>query len=103
MSGMGEPEDIKLNRYDFFRYTIEWHNLSLSIQKLLLFIMQGNYSAVLNFYGIWVPTFEKLSTVRNIFVRIQITNSNYLGPTLCYCIPLKSSDNCSTLADHTKT
>ncbi|KAF3423037.1 hypothetical protein E2986_10853 [Frieseomelitta varia] len=46
-----------------FLYTMEWYNLSLSIQKLLLFIMQGNHhSAVLNFYGTWVPTFENLST-----------------------------------------
>ena len=31
-------------------------------------------------------------------------NSNYRGPTLCYCIPLKNNDNgYSTLADHTKT
>ncbi|KAF3430182.1 hypothetical protein E2986_12346 [Frieseomelitta varia] len=36
--------------------------------------MQGNHhSAVLNFYGIWVPTFKNLSTVRNISVRIQNT------------------------------
>ncbi|KAF3421876.1 hypothetical protein E2986_11837 [Frieseomelitta varia] len=55
-------------------YTMEWHNLSLAIKKLLLFIMQGNHhSAVLNFYGIWVPTFENLSTVRNISLRIQNT------------------------------
>ncbi|KAF3426220.1 hypothetical protein E2986_11790 [Frieseomelitta varia] len=30
-------------------------------------------------------------------------NSNYLGPNSCYCIPLKNSDDCNTLADHTKT
>ncbi|XP_043521010.1 uncharacterized protein LOC122534440 [Frieseomelitta varia] len=50
-------------KFFYIPYTMEWYNLSLSIQKLLLFIMQGNHhSAVLNFYGTWVPTFENLST-----------------------------------------
>ncbi|XP_043516334.1 uncharacterized protein LOC122531997 [Frieseomelitta varia] len=50
-------------KFFYIPYTVEWYNLSLSIQKLLLFIMQGNHhSAVLNLYSILIPTLENLST-----------------------------------------
>ncbi|CAD1480734.1 unnamed protein product, partial [Heterotrigona itama] len=42
-------------------YALEWYNLPLSIQKVLLFVMQGNRKPVLTFYGIWELTFETLS------------------------------------------
>ncbi|XP_043516347.1 uncharacterized protein LOC122532007 isoform X2 [Frieseomelitta varia] len=55
-------------KFFYIPYTLEWYNLSLSTQKLLLFIMQGNHhSAVLNLYGIWLPTLETLSTISNGF------------------------------------
>ncbi|XP_043524219.1 uncharacterized protein LOC122536151 isoform X1 [Frieseomelitta varia] len=72
-------------KYFYIPYTVEWYNLSLSIQKLLLFIMQGNHhSAVIKFLwymGTYVRKFEHAIQIMLVLLYAIVFHSEIMTST----------------------